>query len=101
MGDIEGGASVVVGARESRAQGEGKQEDGRLAWRRSDLWTRIIRPMRPGYSAFNASSISGVRPIPTDDGETCGIGLPISAIFAIPGGASPRTKASGPPGSTG
>lgn len=25
-GDAEGGASVVVGARESRAQGEGKQE---------------------------------------------------------------------------
>jgi hypothetical protein len=31
MDDTEGGASVVVGARESRAQGEGKQEDGRPA----------------------------------------------------------------------
>ncbi len=63
MDDTKGGAFAVVGARESRAQGEGKQEDGRLARRRSDLWTWITRP-RPGYSAFNANSISGVRQIP-------------------------------------
>lgn len=37
MDATEGGASVVVGARESRAQGEGKQEDDRFAWRGSDL----------------------------------------------------------------
>ncbi|MNF09365.1 hypothetical protein D3C80_2100090 [compost metagenome] len=30
MDDTKGGAFVVVGVRESRAQGEGKQEDDRL-----------------------------------------------------------------------
>ena len=49
MGDTEGGASVVVGARESRAQGEGKQEEeGRFALRRSDLWTRITGLKKSG-----------------------------------------------------
>jgi hypothetical protein len=73
MDDTEGGASVVVGARESRAQGEGKQEEeGRFALRRSDLWTRITRQKRPGYSAFSASSINKVRHILTKHGGTCG-----------------------------
>jgi hypothetical protein len=31
MDDTKGGAFVVVGVRESRIQGEGKQEDDRIA----------------------------------------------------------------------
>jgi hypothetical protein len=31
MDDTKGGAFVVVGVRENRTQGEGKQEDDRLA----------------------------------------------------------------------
>jgi len=75
MGETEGGASVVVGARESRAQGEGKQEEeGRFALRRSDLWTRITGLKKSGYSAFSASSINKVRHILTKYGVTCGVG---------------------------
>jgi hypothetical protein len=83
----EGGASVVVRARESRVRGEGRQEDDGHAWRGNDLWTRIIRPRRLGYSTFNASFISGAGTIPRMPGGTCGIGSPISATSSRLGAA--------------
>ena len=41
------------------SRAKGSREPIELSCRRSDLWTRIIGPMRSGYSACNASFISG------------------------------------------
>ena len=43
--------------------------------RRSDSWTRITRPPRPGYSACSGNCISGVGRIPASHMGTCGTGL--------------------------
>jgi hypothetical protein len=93
-----GGACVVVGARESRVQGKGREPIGVPRRRKHP---RVIKPMRLGSSAFNASSISGVGQTRTTVTETCGTGSPIPAISAAPGDGLPATKAAVPLGSTG
>lgn len=71
--------------RSSRSAGKPctrRREAGRedkFALRRSDLWTRITRQKKPGYSAFSASSINKARRILTKYGGTCGVGLPTCA----------------------
>ena len=54
----------------------------------------MIKPMRLGSSAFNASSISGVGQTRTTVTETCGTGSPIPAISAAPGDAIAGNKGS-------
>ncbi len=99
--DHEGGACVVVGARESRVHSEGRQGTGEvvetekplmdLGDQADDVWL-LIRQTMSGFSTCNASFINGAGIILKTAIVTCGTGQPISAIYDAPGGKSLRTK---------